>query len=458
MGGFASYDSRPVLIGFVPPLEGIRKTGANYAYHSQFINIGDISYAHAVPKLVAGRNFAVWNFSMSAEEVNEKFSKVVFFIPCRIAPPPYDKDGYPFSFVTDFISRLKIPFYSFGESIQSSDYEYTSGLHKLLSFEVIRYLEVVADRSPIVGVRGEYSADVLNSLGIKNVMPMGCPSLYVNGPELPGSLMQVPVAPRNIAVAYSNYQGNHHSRMEDFLRFADREGYHYVEQTFGLVTQALYYPGKISGEEIYSAKKIYKNLDPLISLLEKGLVRYFTNYTLWKDFVSSMDFVFGARMHGLTPALHSGKPAVFIAHDARVREMCEFFSLPFVSEREMPDELCLDYFLSKCDYSDALIRYRAAYGQFVSVLRRYGLDGNINADGTFVDDWSPVPDPQVAWEEGTVRYTGEEISLLKRQIALADEITAEQYMKLAEIKSMAQSWYISRLDRSKKAKDECASL
>lgn len=56
---------------------------------------------------------------MTAEEVNERFSKVIFFIPCRIAPPPYDQDGYPYAYVTDFIEKLKIPFFSLGESIQA---------------------------------------------------------------------------------------------------------------------------------------------------------------------------------------------------------------------------------------------------------------------------------------------------------------------------------------------------
>ncbi|MBT1120883.1 polysaccharide pyruvyl transferase family protein [Stutzerimonas nitrititolerans] len=444
-----SHDTRPTLIGYLPPLEGIRKTGANYQSHSQFINIGDIAYAHAGALLTSGRNFDVWNFRMSADEVNENFSKVVFFIPCRIAPPPYDQDGYPYAFATDFIERLKIPFFSLGESIQTRHYEYESNFHNLLSAEVVRYLSVIADKSPLVGTRGEYSAEVLNKLGIKNAMPLGCPSLYLNGLSLPASLQQVPAEPRRVAVCYSNYQSNAHSRIDDVLRLADQCDYHYVEQTFGLVTQALYYPGKISGADIQAARSFYRDLTPLLSLLEKGLVRYFTNYTLWKDFLSSVDFAFGARMHGLTPAIHAGKPAVFIAHDARVREMCEFFSLPFVSEGELPRQLSLSFFLSHCNYSAASARYRQAYSQFVATLHRYGIGENIGAGGEIIDSWTPIPDPRVVWEEGSVRYTSEEMSILQRQIALGREIPDEVFSKLAQIKNLGHDWYLSRLDRAK---------
>ena len=108
-------NERPTLIGYLPPLEGIRKTGGNYAYHSTLINTGDLVYAYASTMLSAGRNFVPWDFRETPEEVNEKYARVVFFIPCRIAPPPYDDDGYPYEFITRFIEGLKIPFFSLAE-------------------------------------------------------------------------------------------------------------------------------------------------------------------------------------------------------------------------------------------------------------------------------------------------------------------------------------------------------
>lgn len=440
------HDTRPTLIGYLPPLEGIRKTGANYQGHSQLINIGDIAYAYAGAMLTSGRNFAIWNFCMSAEEVNEKFSKVIFFVPCRIAPSPYDEDGYAYEFATNFIERLKIPFFSLGESIQTKSYDYDSDFHKSLSPKVIRYLNVIAEKSPFVGTRGDYSAEVLNKLGIKTAIPLGCPSLYLNGPSLHESLLRVPDIPKKVAVCYSNYQGSPHSRIEDFLRLADQAGYHYVEQAFGLVSQALYYPGKISGADIHAARNIYKDLPSLLSLLKKGRVRYFTNYKLWKDFLGSMDFVFGARMHGLTPALHAGKPAMFIAHDARVREMCEFFSLPFVAERDLPEKIDIEFFLSRCDYSETSKRYQAAYGQFVQTLHRHGIGDNIDASGRIIESWEPEADPQVVREESSVRYTPEEMSNLEQQIAICSEIPDDVFTKLNQIKTLSHNWYLSRLN------------
>ncbi|MFB4393839.1 MULTISPECIES: polysaccharide pyruvyl transferase family protein [unclassified Pseudomonas] len=439
-------DSRPTLIGYLPPLEGIRKTGANYQYHSQFINIGDIVYAHAGAMLTSGRHFQAWDFRMSAEEVNEKFSRVVFFIPCRIAPHPYDRDGYPYEFVTSFIEKLKVPFFSLGESVQAREYEYSPDFHKGLSSTVRRYLGVIADRSPVVGTRGNYSAEVLNNLGIKNAVPLGCPSLYLNGPALNPSLLEVPNSPEKVAVCYSNYQGNLHSRIDDFLRLASQNNYHYVEQVFGLLTQALYYPGKVRAADIHAARRFYKDMAPVLALLKQKRVRYFTNYALWKEFLGSMDFVFGARMHGLTPAVHAGKPAMFIAHDSRVREMCEFFSLPFVAEHDLPAAMDIEFFLSRCDYRATLPRYEDAYSRFVQTLRDLGLGGNLAVDGSMIDRWTPEPDAHVAREERAPHYSVEEISNLEQQLAICAEIPDETFVKLAQVGDISQRWYRARLE------------
>lgn len=442
-------DDRPTLIGFLPSLTSLAKTGQNYPHHAHLINSGDIAYTYAGALLTSGRNFGIWNFQMSAEEVNEKFSKVLFFIPCRIAPPPFDDDGYPYEYVTSFIERLKIPFFSLSESVQTQGYEYISGLHQTLSPKVVRYLQTIADQSPIVGTRGAYSAEVLYHLGIRNVTPLGCPSLFINGPSLKATLLKVPENPRRVTVCYSNYQKNNHSRISDFLQLTDRCDFHYVEQTFGLAIQALHYPGKISSTSILAAQRIYQDLTPLVSLLGKGLVHYFSAYPTWKTYMETMDFAFGARMHGLTPAIHAGKPAVFIAHDARVREMCEFFSLPFVAECDLPETLDLDFFLSHCSYDAATKRYQVAYQNFLETLKRNGLDENIGNDGWILDDWTPEVDSHLAMEEMLAQCCPEEIFWLRQQIDLCLGDASNTVEVSDQIQTIAQDWYLNRITRKK---------
>lgn len=433
---------RPTLIGYLPPLGGIRKTGANYLLHSSLVNIGDIAYTYAGSLLTCGRNFRPWNFTLSAEEVNETCSRAIFFIPCRIAPPPFDGDGYPYAAVTQFVEKLKIPFFSLSESIQTEGYAYDKVFHRRLSPMVQRYLHTIADRSPLVGTRGEYSAEVLRNLGIGNVEVLGCPSLYINGPHLPDKLLVRPEAKdvRRVAVCYSNYQGNTRSRIADVLAMAVADGYHYVEQSFGLAVKALCYPGKIEAEDFPKARHIYHNLDHLAALLAAGRLRYFTNYRIWKDFLSGMDFSFGARMHGLTPALQTGVPSLFIAHDARVREMCDFFDLPVVAEHALPERLSLDWLLDACDYAPASRRYASRFTHYLATLIKIGITPNTTADGQLADFWEPSPDEIVEAEESALPDPADG-ERFRQLLQLAATIPDRHLATLTTIKTLSQDWY-----------------
>ena len=49
---------------------------------------------------------------------------------------------------------------------------------------VSRFVRAVLERSPSIGVRGEYTETYLKSLGFKDVEVIGCPSVFLHGPEL----------------------------------------------------------------------------------------------------------------------------------------------------------------------------------------------------------------------------------------------------------------------------------
>lgn len=364
---------KPALIAFLPPIGGLPKTDDFFKYHCDLINTGDIVYSAAVATLCAGKHHMAWNFSASADVVNEHFSNVIWAIPCRIAAPPFDEDGFPYELATDFIENLKIPFVSITESIQSRIFNYEPDLHKKLSNKVVNYLKTIADKSRTIGTRGYFSADVLTKLGISNVEPVGCPSLYLNGSQLPQTLLDKKPFDeiRNIALCYSNYQRNTWSQIHKFMTTAAMHGYYFVEQTSNIVQKLLYYPERISRRDIFNAIEHYGSLDPLIELFRQERLRYFTNYANWKNFMSGMDFTFGARMHGLTPSVHAGVPAHFIAHDSRVREMCEYFQLPFSSEMNLAnsgDSINTRALYEKTDYTDAMKLYPKRLHRFIDFL------------------------------------------------------------------------------------------
>jgi hypothetical protein len=381
--------SKPVLVAFLPPLGGLPKTKEFFGYHRSLINTGDIVYCYATALLAAGRNHMAWNFSADAQVVNEAFSRVVWSIPCRITDDSFEGDHFPYETATKFIEELKIPFVSVTESIQSRNYEYDSQLHKRLPAKVVHYLKAIGEKSAVVGARGHYSAEVLSRLGITNVQAIGCPSLYINGPCLRPELLKKRSFKEitRIAVAYSNYQMSSNSRISDILKLAAANDYFYVEQTANIVFKMLYYPESIQESDVQKAIKLYGGrggLESIRIIYQRKRLRYFTNYANWSSFFTGIEFAFGARMHGLTPAVHNGVPALFVAHDCRLREMCEFFSLPFVAEKDMTLEPRVLYGMA--EYDKASATYPRLYRQFLAFLTKNGISPNCD------EALQPIPD------------------------------------------------------------------
>lgn len=388
-----------------------------------------------------------WNFSAPAEVVNECFSKVIFFLPCRISTPPHDEDGFPYQEVTKFVAGLKIPFVTVSESIQTSDYDYDPQFHQRLRPAVVRYLHTLADHSCVVGTRGTYSAEVLKKLGIHNVEAVGCPSLYINGPSLHPQLSSPKPfsSVQNVAFCYSNYQMQENSRIRDVLAHAAKNRYHYVEQSFNLLVKAMHFPGFIEASDLAHAHRVFHGFREIQTLFRDGRLHYFTNYRLWKDFLSTMDFVFGARMHGLTPALQSGIPSLFIAHDARVREMCEFFDLPFLAERDLPAQLDTESLYSRCDYLTATARYPARYRAFLDFLAKNGIHSNCDAQGRILDYWEPEPSAEVVNSETRIMspYNGHFFDLL---CAMGEQFLKGSPHELEDrIRGLSQLWFETRM-------------
>ncbi|NKC50232.1 polysaccharide pyruvyl transferase family protein [Ochrobactrum cytisi] len=68
---------------------------------------------------------------------------------------------------------MNTPIIPLGIGVQAPSYKKMS-LHN----GTIKALHVMADKCETMGVRGNYSAEVLNDLGIKNISVIGCPSFY----------------------------------------------------------------------------------------------------------------------------------------------------------------------------------------------------------------------------------------------------------------------------------------
>lgn len=391
---------RKSLIGLYDPPQGIEKNDEGYKTIQMRPNAGDLVYTAAGTQLVAGaaENFDVWMFDgLSPEECNERYSRVVLFLPCRLVSPEMGNgwSAEAYRYVASFIRRLKIPVVSAAESVFTASNDYLSDFHRCLPDHIVDYLRALSEKCVSIGARGEYTAQVIRNLGIENVEVVGCPSLFVNGPNLPSSLLaRKPFEElREVAMGYSNNTRGSETLISPMLQLAAERGYYFVEQHFSLLAKLLYWPQELNASDLQGGRDLYQGLEQVRRLLEQRRVRYFTNYELWDEFCRGLDFVFGSRLHGGVMAINAGVPCYFISQDARVREVCELYRLPCVAESEVREQgVDVRRFYEQADYSAACAAYPQLYGNYLSFLRRNGIDPQIDDE----QRWLPWPKPEPA--------------------------------------------------------------
>ncbi|ASK64714.1 hypothetical protein CFK39_01380 [Brachybacterium avium] len=285
-------------------------------------NSGNLIYGAAAHKLFSTRDTVVEpnHYRINgayAAEVNAEYDG--FILPLANAFRPNFEDQLRRT--ADFLERLTIPFVMLSGGAQLPLDGDPSEL-KAMEPTVKRFARAVLNGSSALTVRGEMTADYLHSLGFKDVLVVGCPSLTLHGP---GHRVEMPEAlEAGAQVAYN---------METKDPFggdliADAEQHYratYVPQEHGTLELMLW------------ATSPYETADPRLPLershsqFTAARAEMFIDAYPWIDRLSQMDFSFGARAHGNIAAVLAGTPSVMLAHDSRTLELARYHGIPYLT-------------------------------------------------------------------------------------------------------------------------------
>jgi hypothetical protein len=246
----------------------------------------------------------------------------------------------------------------------------------------------VAERSATIGVRGEYTASVLEHLGITNVTLTGCPSLYMTlEPELKihkrdldeGSL-RVAVNGSNNVIRHSFAPSSAADVERQLLETAVRDNYSYVLQNeFPEIDIVL---GRATPEEAAQGSGSLQRIGSQMSssayntFLQKN-GRVFFSVDEWDHFIRRMDFSIGTRFHGNMIALLSGVPALIIPHDTRTLEMSRLMKIPHVRVDEI-GHIDIARLYDSTDYSEFARNYSKLYQDYIRFLELNNVAHRLN--------------------------------------------------------------------------------
>ena len=302
----------------------------------------------------------------------------------------------------EVLRRLKIPVIAFGIGAQAP----VSGKLEL-SEDTKTVLKLISDSTASLGVRGTYSAEVLNDLGIRNVRIIGCPTAFRNNdPNLAIRLLpldQVKTAGvtlrREVSKTYAQdikrYLTFHRSlvkAMADRFEVTLMSQGEVEEKKLALGTPEQKAQALAALKENEWANNWY--LDEQVTGLYQSRMFYSDVVAEYERLVRGLDLVLGYRLHGNLMALANGTPSIYFTYDSRTVEFADTFKIPSI------DVFAGQDFRLEEHWEQARFdRFNTAYGEVYRAMSAFLSENRIDhkmAKPVAADQEAPAPERKVA--------------------------------------------------------------
>ncbi len=310
----------------------------DHLYQAIGRNTGNLMFTEAVYRLIDA-DLEQIGFDFDPATVNKNFDAVV------VPAANWLRANQEWDWLTDRLDQLKMPVTVIGLGVQANEMDVSA---VRVSPSARRLAEFFSKSAPLMSVRGNFTRDWLNSIGIKNVVVTGCPSLYMNIFE------QRPVPSDGKIV----FQSTRYEISEAFLsRKSINRKIFWFASSFDspMIYQSEPEEMMLLTSGVSAATLPEKKQELLMQLYGCTSVaelddflrrngRVFFNLMEWSDFVQKHRAVFGTRLHGSIVALNSGRPAILVPHDTRTAEVASFAGIqtlhgPSVLACERYDEI-----------------------------------------------------------------------------------------------------------------------
>lgn len=242
-----------------------------------------------------------------------------------------------------------------------------------LSAEAVNFFKMAAERCVSLGIRGEFTAECLELMGIRNYRIIGCPTCYK---YLDGVFKTLKTP--DLSKPIFNVTGK--SRLETkILNLGMKANGIWLMQ---MMTEL---PQLMEGEII--DKALFEKSFPDLNISQEQLrnfmksnAKLFFNMDKWNEYLikENFTFSFGSRFHGNMSALRNGTPALWITHDSRTSELIDVLHLPSLHISKLENIKDAEELLKYCDYSEFYRYYEALTREYVAFLNENNIDNNFN--------------------------------------------------------------------------------
>lgn len=233
-------------------------------------------------------------------------------------------------------------------------------------------LKALSERTGLIGIRGQITAECLDLLGIHNYIVIGCPSFYGHGAEFPA----VPASSmKSVCFNWSGENKDSSLNRKIMLNGGDAWSC-LIMQSMSDLPKTIYEDAKILERHV---ERLFPGggISPeQLTGFVKCVGNMFFGAKEWDKYLREKKFTMsvGCRFHGNMRALLSGIPALWITHDSRTYELAEALHLPAIPLEKANKISQLEELVEYCKYEmDFYDHYKIMYQEYLRCLASNGL-------------------------------------------------------------------------------------
>ncbi|WP_257281355.1 polysaccharide pyruvyl transferase family protein [Endozoicomonas sp. ISHI1] len=290
--------------------------------------------------------------------------------------------------IADNIERLNVKqIVMIGAGAQANSYTEEVKLTKGTE----RFLKVIANRSETIGVRGNFTNNLLEEYGVTNGEVIGCPSIFMNlDRNFKVNKSALPNSPK--LVTHYTPTGHYRDNIAHINNFAIENCESYIAQSEVDLLSAV--EKKVEDKDIEYMFGYYNNGKYSKREFRDWFhenTKWFFDIDEWFSYMAQVDFSIGTRFHGNMGAIQAGTPALNLVFDTRTRELCEYLNLPTMFLDEFNGEHTVDELYEKADYGLFNASYSHKYDKYVDFLNKNGVSHNLGEADSEVSSYSLNP-------------------------------------------------------------------
>lgn len=303
-----------------------------------------------------------------AEQISAECSHIVVVTANAVRPGAPDHHRFASSQqkIAENILRTDLPVVVFGLGVQHSLGKLPK---KTLPKATELMLKVFSERSKEIAVRGHFTAEYLHSIGIKNVRALGCQSCFYDvSPSF--TAPKIKADAKKIAFNYTLP-----NREKNSVSMAIRNGFTMFAQSETAEVDLLNGDPQLFDKNLKLRKFFWRSKvskEEYIDWLKNHFHRFY-DMPSWFEKMREFDFSFGTRFHGNMVALQCGVPALWVVHDTRTLELCDYLALPHLMLNDAENLRDISQLQEATDYGP----FEKAYGENYARLYNYVNDSGM---------------------------------------------------------------------------------